>query len=49
MQQIRIEFLKDVIVSFNENNNDLFEDLLTDEKEWLSERIIFEINKLIVN
>ncbi|WP_286969985.1 RNA ligase family protein [Flavobacterium sp. UBA4854] len=49
MEQIKIEFLKDVIVSFNENNNNLFEYLLPDEKEWLSERIMFEIKKILPN
>ncbi len=49
VEQIKTEFLKDTIVSFNENNNNLFEDLLSDEQEWLKERILFEINKVINN
>ena len=45
---IQTEFLEDVIVDFNENNNDLLNDLASDEKEWIMERVHFEIHKMIL-
>jgi len=45
---IKTEFLEDVIVDFNENNNDLLNDLAPDEKEWIMERVHFEIHKMIL-
>lgn len=37
--EIREEFLRDAKVDFNENNNDLLEDLKKEEKEWLISRV----------
>lgn len=45
--EIKTEFLEDVIVDFNENNNNLLNDLLLSEKEWILERVDFEINKIM--
>lgn len=45
---IKTEFLEDVIVDFNENNNHLLNDLAPDEKEWIMERVHFEIHKMIL-
>ncbi len=44
---IKAEFLEDVLVDFNENNNHLLNELAPDEKEWIVERIHFEIHKMI--
>lgn len=47
ISEIKTEFLNDVLIDFNENNNDLLNDLLPGEKEWIIERVDFEINKMI--
>lgn len=47
VMQIKTEFLRDVIADFNENNNNLFNELSADEQQWLEDRILFEINKVI--
>lgn len=47
ISEIKTEFLEDVITDFNENNNDLLNDLSSDEKEWIVERINSEINRII--
>ncbi|MCP2029118.1 Rnl2 family RNA ligase [Flavobacterium sp. HSC-32F16] len=47
IEEIKTEFYQDVIVSFNENNDNILEELTVDEREWLKERIIFEVNKMI--
>jgi hypothetical protein len=46
--EIKTEFLTDVVVDFNENNNHLLNDLASDEKEWIMERVHFEIHKMII-
>jgi Rnl2 family RNA ligase len=46
MAEIKLEFLGDVITDFNENNNDFFESLSPEEREWIVERIKADINKL---
>ncbi|THF51791.1 2'-5' RNA ligase [Flavobacterium supellecticarium] len=45
---IKAEFLEDVLVDFNENNNHLLNELAPDEKEWIVERVRFEIHKMIL-
>lgn len=47
ISDIKKEFLEDVITDFNENNNNLLNDLSPDEKEWIIERINSEINRII--
>ncbi|MCI3938317.1 2'-5' RNA ligase [Chryseobacterium aahli] len=47
ISEIKTEFLEDVITDFNENNNNLLNDLSSDEKEWVVERINSEINRII--
>jgi Rnl2 family RNA ligase len=49
ISEIKTEFLNDVLIDFNENNNDLLNDLLPGEKEWIIERVDFEINKMITS
>ena len=44
---IKAEFLEDVLVDFNENNNHLLNELAPDEKAWIVERVRFEIHKMI--
>ncbi|UUC45141.1 RNA ligase family protein [Flavobacterium cerinum] len=47
ISEIKNEFLEDVLVDFNENNNNLLNDLQLTEKEWIIERVDFEINKIM--
>lgn len=47
ISEIKIEFLEDVITDFNENNNNLLNDLSSDEKKWIIERVNSEINRII--
>ncbi|MEO4005052.1 RNA ligase family protein [Flavobacterium sp. CAU 1735] len=47
--EIKTEFSNDVLVDFNENNNNLLNDLQPDEKEWIIERVNFEINRMITS
>lgn len=47
ISEIKTEFLEDVLVDFNENNNNLLNDLQHTEKEWIMERVDFEINKIM--
>lgn len=44
---IKNEFFLDTLVDFNENNNNLLEELSDDEKKWINERVKSEINKKI--
>lgn len=46
--EVKTEFLEDVVKSFNENNNNLLGALSPDEMEWISNRIMAEINKTVV-
>ncbi|REC42987.1 RNA ligase family protein [Chryseobacterium sp. 5_R23647] len=48
ISEIKTEFLEDVITDFNENNNNLLNDLSSGEKEWIMERISFDINRIII-
>ncbi|WP_238586900.1 RNA ligase family protein [Chryseobacterium sp. Leaf405] len=47
VSEIKTEFLEDVITDFNENNDHLLNDLSSDEKEWIVERMNAEINKIM--
>lgn len=47
ISEIKAEFLEDVITDFNENNDDLLNDLSSAEKEWIITRVNAEINKII--
>lgn len=47
VSEIKTEFSEDVITDFNENNDNLLNDLSSDEKQWIIERINSEINKII--
>jgi hypothetical protein len=49
VSEIKSEFLEDVITDFNENNEGFFENLSSEEKEWIIERIKAEINKIITS
>ena len=46
---IRNELTQDTMVDFNENNNNLLEELSVDQKKWLKERIESEANNLITS
>lgn len=47
ISEIKKEFLEDVITDFNENNDNLLNDLSSGEKEWIIERVNSEINRII--
>ena len=47
VSEIKKEFLEDVITDFNENNDNLLNDLSPEDKTWIAERINAEINKII--
>ncbi|MCY1663382.1 RNA ligase family protein [Chryseobacterium sp. SL1] len=47
VSEIKKEFLEDVITDFNENNDNLLNDLSPEDKTWIAERINAEINKMI--
>lgn len=46
---IKEEFLQDVFTDFNENNGNFLNELSQEDREWISERIVSEIQKVIVN
>ncbi|STC92477.1 RNA ligase family protein [Chryseobacterium carnipullorum] len=46
--EIKTEFSEDVITDFNENNNNLLNDLSPDEKEWIMKRVDSEINRIMI-
>ncbi|MDN5423834.1 MAG: 2'-5' RNA ligase [Chryseobacterium sp.] len=48
MAEIKTEFSEDVITDFNENNNNLLNDLSPDEKEWIMKRVDSEINRIMI-
>lgn len=48
VSEIKKEFLEDVITDFNENNDNLLNDLSPEDKTWIAERINSEINKMIL-
>lgn len=48
ISEIKTELLEDVITDFNENNNNLLNDLSSDEKEWIVERVSSDINRIII-
>ncbi|WP_298508382.1 RNA ligase family protein [uncultured Kordia sp.] len=45
---IETEFFKDTLVDFNENNDNLLEELTTDEQHWIHERVRAEIQKVMI-
>lgn len=47
ISEIKTEFSEDVLTDFNENNNNLLNDLSPAEKEWILTRIHAEINRII--
>lgn len=47
VSEIKKEFQEDVITDFNENNDNLLNDLSPEDKTWIAERINAEINKMI--
>ncbi|NOQ71030.1 MAG: 2'-5' RNA ligase [Crocinitomix sp.] len=47
VSEIKNEFLRDTLVDFNENNDDLLIELSQEEKDWLNERVQSEINKIV--
>ncbi|MCX8526171.1 2'-5' RNA ligase [Chryseobacterium formosus] len=47
ISEIKKEFSEDVVTDFNENNNNLLNDLSPAEKEWILTRIHAEINRII--
>lgn len=49
MEEIREEFLSDVVVDFNEKNDHLMDELLDDQKSWILQRIKAQIDLLIIN
>ncbi len=44
---IESEFFRDILVDFNEDNENLLEELSNDEKKWIDERVYAEIKKVI--
>lgn len=49
LSEIKEEFLQDVFTDFNENNGNLLNDLSHEDKEWIKERVVSEIQKVILN
>lgn len=47
VSEIKTEFSEDVITDFNENNNNLLNDLSPEEKEWIMNRVNSDINRII--
>lgn len=47
--QIEIEFFRDAIFDFNENNQNLLDELEKDERNWIEERITSDIKKLMAS
>lgn len=47
MLDIETEFLRDTFADFNENNDNLLEDLSSEQQEWMSNRIKSEIKKVV--
>jgi hypothetical protein len=44
---IETEFLRDTLVYFNENNENLLEELSAEERNWIHERVTAEVKKVI--
>jgi len=44
---IETEFFRDTLVDFNENNDNLLEELTTEEQRWIHERVKAEIQKMM--
>ncbi len=45
--EIKTEVLEDAFADFNANNNDFLSDLSVDDKQWITERIASEIEKML--
>ncbi|PKF76009.1 RNA ligase family protein [Chryseobacterium sp. PMSZPI] len=48
VSEIQSEFLQDVLTDFNEDNNNLLDELTHEDKEWIIERIQSEIKNRLV-
>jgi Rnl2 family RNA ligase len=48
MHDIQEEFLHDAITDFNEDNDHLLEDLTSEERDWILERLKAEVLKVVV-
>jgi len=46
---IETEFFKDTLADFNENNENLLEELSVEEKNWIHERVTAEVKKITAN
>lgn len=49
VSEIEAEFLKDALTDFEENNNDLLEELSKEQQDWITERIEAEIRKVMAS
>ena len=49
ISEIKTEFLEDVVTDFNENNDNILNDLSISEKEWIIKRVNSEINRIITS
>jgi Rnl2 family RNA ligase len=47
IQDIQNEFFHDAITDFNENNDNLLEELSTEEQDWIFERVKVEVFKVV--
>lgn len=48
MQEIATEFLQDALVDFNEDHNNLWEELSTEQQDWIQERIQAQIHQTLI-
>lgn len=48
MNEIKTEILEDVLTDFNENNNNILNELSPEAKEWVADRVRFEIKALLL-
>lgn len=49
ISEIETEFLEDILTDFNENNNNILNEVQPDQKEWINSRLKNEINKIITS
>ncbi len=47
VSEIKSEFSQDILTDFNENNGNLLEELSQEDKEWITERLNSEIQRII--
>ncbi len=48
MQEIATEFLQDALVDFNEDHNNLWEELSIEQQDWIQERIKAQIHQTLI-